>query len=115
MEKAIQKAIGLAVKEGWRATHTVNGIKMTNKNWQAQTVVVGHFILTWFSDPLFWQALGKSLGWDENSDMADAMIYALSVRTGKKILPKWAKEMHRFIDHLIAGKSAESFFEELIK
>ncbi len=48
-------------------------------------------------NPLFWQSLGKAMGWDKN----------------KYIIGNWKAHWHRFIDHLIEGKEAESFFEPL--
>lgn len=83
MEKAITKAI-----EG--------GYKPDKKNWNPIQLHWRIFSL----DPLFWQALGKSLGWYDDSEL---------------IPNSWAMFWHKFIDHLIAGKSVESFFEELIK
>lgn len=56
-------------------------------------------------DPKFFQALGKALGWNEISGS-----YHSYNEDGKTA---WQMKMHRFIDHLIAGKSVESFFEEL--
>ena len=50
-----------------------------------------------FLDPLFWQSLGKAMGWDKN----------------KYIIGNWKAHWHRFIDHLVEGKEAESFFEKL--
>lgn len=50
-----------------------------------------------FLDPLFWQSLGKAMGWIYLSDTPE----------------HWKKEWHRFIDHLAEGKDAESFFESL--
>ncbi len=54
-----------------------------------------------FLDPLFWQALGKARGWDDN----------LLRREYSRIA--WRDAMHRFIDHLAEGKDAESFFKNL--
>lgn len=51
-------------------------------------------------DPLFWQALGKSLGWDED------------ISEGNN--PEWQAYWHQFIDHLASGKDAESFFAGLL-
>jgi hypothetical protein len=53
-------------------------------------------------DPLFWQALGRALGWMEG--------------VGKKYLAYnqwWLQPWHGFIDHLAHGGSPESFFENL--
>ena len=49
-----------------------------------------------FLDPLFWQALGKAMGWG-----------------GEDWDGGWRKHWHRFIDHLAEGKDAESFFKDL--
>ena len=53
-----------------------------------------------FLEPLFWQSLGKAMGWRQDEDQwgerAECVIH-------------W----HRFIDHLAEGKDAESFFEGL--
>lgn len=59
-----------------------------------------------FLDPLFWEALGKALGWtDEVPHTTNG--YPWSVKG-------WQTYFHRFIDHLIEGKDAEEFFLRLI-
>ena len=65
-------------------------------------------------DPLFWQSLGKAMGWCE---------YAVCIHDGKMncfeknhwagYMGEWKWHWHRFIDHLAEGKDAESFFETL--
>lgn len=51
--------------------------------------------------PLFWQALGKAMGWDEEYDYENKR-------------EAWIGYWHRFIDHLASGGDAESFFATLI-
>ena len=51
----------------------------------------------YFLDPLFWQALGKAMGWDKKMDFTDDEY------------PDWKDYWHRFIDHLADGKSYENF------
>lgn len=85
MDKAIQKSI-----EGGYPSF------LLNKNKDGSHILLPSDLLT----PLFWQALGKSLGWYDDSEL---------------IPNSWSMFWHKFIDHLIAGKSAESFFEELLK
>jgi len=51
-------------------------------------------------DPLFWQCLGKSLGWG-------------AIGNESILTPEWKIYWHRFIDYLAEGKSAEEFFKEL--
>jgi hypothetical protein len=66
-----------------------------------------------FLDPSFWQSLGKAMG---ISDHVNPLH-----RVGKKITcvvccrneEAWKDMWHRFIDHLVAGESAEEFFAEL--
>lgn len=55
-------------------------------------------------DPLFWQALGRALGWNK-----DKMFEADGLT-----LITWRREWHKFIDHLAEGKDTESFFKELL-
>jgi hypothetical protein len=54
-----------------------------------------------FLDPLFWQSLGKALGWRQDED-----------QWGDRA--EWVSQWHRFIDHLAEGKDAESFFENTL-
>ena len=87
-------------------------------------------------DPLFWQSLGKALGWGEVKpcpscdggrkefcDFHDPITHqnyptTCGVCNGEGYYPSersddnWKEHWHLFIDHLIAGKSIESFFEE---
>jgi len=51
-----------------------------------------------FLDPLFWQCLGKAMGWGK-------LISGIWIGD-------WRKHWHDFIDHLAEGKSAEQFFKE---
>ena len=56
-------------------------------------------------DPLFWQCLGKSRGWNKTS----------SNFSKKKITitEYWRPVWHRLIDHLADGKDITSFFDSL--
>lgn len=65
-----------------------------------------------FLDPLFWQALGKAL----NGKVGDTRIRnGFGETISRETNDRWWKETwHHFIDHLAEGKSAESFFEELL-
>ena len=92
MKNAIKKAI----EGGWKIPHVEEqdeapaAIRFYVKN--------PHKILL---DHLFWQALGKAMGWgleeDENKRWMD-----------------WKTHWHDFIQHLIEGKSADSFFDDLL-
>lgn len=60
------------------------------------------------SDPLFWQSLGKAMGWGKNRE-----IQTPRLGSNVKIKGEWFHYWHRLIDHLAEGRSIESFFEEL--
>ena len=59
-------------------------------------------------DPLFWQALGKSLGWK-------TAIYDGYAGSIPEIKDSWVYYWHRFIDHLAEGRQPEEFFTNLLK
>jgi len=57
-------------------------------------------------DPLFWQYLGKTMGW-KNVDYVD-------YGEGHSLWNEaWLYQWHRFIDCLADGGTPESFFETL--
>lgn len=100
----IQNAIELAIKGGW-------------KNYFAEEILedilqygLPEYKYYIFLDPLFWQALGKSIG-KEN-------IAVNCYLCGCSTLPCatfqwWKAQMHLFIDHLASGKSIDQFFNQL--
>lgn len=68
-------------------------------------------------DPLFWQALGEGLGWDDfvfDSDGTKATEYSYELSMNG-IVKGWVYKQYDFIDHLAEGKDIESFFNELTK
>lgn len=113
MEQAIRKAIEGGYpdtkKEG-NQYFTYMGIKEGNKkvwhcvNWE-QIVM----------KPLFWESLGKSLGWED-----DLWIGQMKRLRGDKLVTdsweatQWEYQWLKFIDHLASGKDAESFFINLL-
>ena len=72
----IQEATKKSVEGGWNP--------LNSPQWQHG-----------FLDPLYWQCLGKTLGWGNDGNSV------------------WLYYQHRFIDHLAEGKSIESYFETL--
>jgi hypothetical protein len=56
-----------------------------------------------FIDPLFWEALGKALGWD-------GLNKATLNQDGRLA---WHQMWVTFIDHLAHGKTPEEFFQKL--
>lgn len=72
-----------------------------------------HYGLAWvWLDPLFWQSLGKAMGWkntDGSTDFVEQRLYLYEDLSSGSWLGHW----HRFVDALAEGKSAEDFFKEL--
>ncbi len=127
MKEAIKKAI----EGGWKA-----------KSFGCECYAHGGF---WdcpscaFFDPSFWQSLGKAMEWGYEAVMVDEKghpkewVYRehcsvcgsvindqeegcpVGCVTDNAPVESWAYEWHRFIDHLIAGKDVDSFFNELIQ
>ena len=56
-------------------------------------------------DPLFWQSLGRSMGWNKIDGKTD-IIYCHKEK-------EWQGYWHKMIDHLVEGGSVEGFFEKL--
>jgi hypothetical protein len=54
-------------------------------------------------DPIFWQALGKSLGWREATHIVK-----------EDIIDDWLKTAHRFYDLILQGQSTDDFWKELL-
>lgn len=78
---------------------------------------------TYLMLPGFWQALGKSLGWKDPNPPRTYNYghWRLEHDGGVTVDEKWHTEVvqwlfywHAFIDHLSEGKTAESFFANII-
>lgn len=67
----------------------------------------------YFLDPLFWQSLGKSLGWKDPKYGTCQCMQGESCEFCNRGNTMWEYHWHRFIDHLAEGKSIESFFEPI--
>jgi hypothetical protein len=84
------QAIEKTIHGGWR---------FKENNFAGNSIENNQFLL----NREFWQALGKTLGWEENW---------VRVLGDEK---NWRLEWHNFINHLADGKDTESFFEQLLK
>ncbi len=68
-------------------------------------------------DPLFWQSLGKAMGW-KKSDIACNHSYKRLFPDGCIIaelhpaMDGWEIAWHAFVAHLAEGKGIESFFNQ---
>jgi hypothetical protein len=74
-----------------------------------------------FLSPSFWSALGRARGWEdcrcEQCHDVFPEYHNGCVRCGKSVRPDGFNRYHWhcFIEHLIAGKDAESYFAEMYK
>lgn len=84
----MEQAIKIAIENGYSG-------KVMFEHYPPEGDEVNHFLL----DPLFWQSLGKGLGWGKGRP--GLLIY------------EWLYHWHKFIDHLASGKDPEEFFSQL--
>lgn len=100
----IQEAIQLAVNNGYPTfkLFLYPGQEQTGISYTTWLEMVHGWILL---DPLFWQALGKGMGWENITPLLGENMIA----------PDWQTAWHKLIDHVASGKSIEDFFANLIK
>ena len=94
----IQEAIEKAIEGGY----TIDPFHDPSRPIQAQYLL----------ETSFWEALGRALGWNNET------ITVHAVENGKptivtRIQQHWLSHWQRFIDHIAAGKTPESFFESM--
>ena len=63
----------------------------------------------YFLDTSFWEALGRTLGWEEECEAID-MLGDVPHEVSQ---PMWLSYWHRFIHHLVTGHTPASFFAML--
>lgn len=123
MKEVIQKAIEGGYE---RVIIDSNGMAQS-KNGMRGYVIPKEVILL---DPLFWQSLGKALGWNKGFETGYCQLCGEPMLDGEemfklhgysgnctkppRVLTEWKTEWHRFIDHLAEGKDPEEFFNGLI-
>lgn len=104
----MKEAISKAIEGGWKP-------KRTPEHWLKKI----EFLIDYFDgienltkeaflDPLFWQCLGKGLGWKDDE-------YIPGYGEPEMVTIMWLHQWHSFIDHLASGQDAESFFNQLLK
>lgn len=125
MKEAIQKAIeGGYELLGWEAHE--DQIKYDHNLSQEQKEVemkrLNLFTIKQSAlDPLFWQSLGKALGWKDYETCRYGCQWDFDGEGCSHDLPPtvrspfWRWNWHRFIDHLAEGKEVEEFFNQLLK
>lgn len=88
--------------------------RLEKEEWDGSDRVEWTYKKNIFLDPIFWQALGKSLGWKGKGksiyykEFSGQTVYSANIEL-------WEYYWHRFIDHLAEGQDSNSFFEELLK
>lgn len=116
LEKAIQKAIGGGYKsicsncqESFGGEH-----KQTRIGNRYCTLLPD--LNKVFLDPLFWQSLGKALGWRNirHTNIVPHPVAPKEYSIERDEEPRWSHEWHRLIDHIAAGDHIESFFKQLL-
>ncbi len=80
---------------------------------ESSTIFNAYILAETYLDPLFWQALGKALGWHDTEKCKVCDPY--DGAKCREYYKNWTVQMHRFIDHIITGKSADEFFKKIIK
>lgn len=118
----MEKAILLAINNGWKTKgdHAVLDEEII-RVYEYFEVIDSHNLYQSLLDPLFWQALGRGLGWRQDPSLCTG-CKVIGYRTTnhmndclEKSRPgSWNDNWHRFIDHLIEGKSIDLFFESLL-
>ncbi len=95
---------GYGLPEGFtRQVHMKHGL----------TKEVDYCVMEIWLDPLFWQALGKALGWQEATRVVVPVQNANPIRHYAGTV--WQYHWHRFIDHIADGKDPDDFFKALIQ
>ncbi len=106
METAIQKAI----EGGWKSKVFLHDDIERNP---FRTIKIYPTI---YSDPLFWQALGKQQGWERNNKVITYGVFdAEKSHSESASREPYVYYWHRFIDHIAEGKEIDLFFKELLK
>lgn len=106
----IQEAIQKANEGGW---------KTTLEPYRSLSEAIALALL----DPLFWQALGKSMGWEKKTVVRRGIIIGnFVIPTGQQFeemgfdmdyIPTWCYHWHRLIDKLAEGGTIEDYFNNL--
>ena len=108
----IQQAIEKAIEGGYENKELlIGGPKFVAEHYS-------HGVSQLFLDPIFWQSLGKAMGWKGRCKCYEGHTHRALYIPGRKeptcfcechidisksINVQWKKEWHRFIDHLAEG------------
>ena len=108
----IQETIEKAINGGWKLppVHPFGEIQFIRSDTRPKSSFHLHSD-SLFLDPLFWQSLGKAMGWYVKGQ-GKLGLNRLHP-DGRYHTDEWLFKWHRFIDHLAEGKDPESFFKQL--
>jgi hypothetical protein len=103
----IQQAIQKAIEGGWKNILPTITTKDSDIGEVMNALLLWQMLPLATGDPLFWQALGKAMGWEERRCTCED--YSSNCRCQFTWLYHW----HCFLDILADGGSPESFFASL--
>jgi hypothetical protein len=103
----MNNAIKLAVEKGGYDTPSTKIITLQGRRYGLNTINKWYqaYVMT---DPLFWQALGKALGWSKE-------LYKDNPFDGTAIWQTWQYHAHQYFDLVLTGGDTEKFWKSLIK
>ena len=109
----LEKTIKKAVEGGWKNNHKAitllkGGVQFGEIENEGEILLHEQIFL----DPLFWQYLGKAMGWEKQFNEYSELETKRLLEKGA-LIPRWLYRWHCFIDHLAESKSPKTFFENL--
>ncbi len=118
----LDEAIKIAIQNGWTTFkgHKIDYVRFIDTGYKRLAEVIeeqeGRLSSSttfsydeFFLDPLFWQSLGKGLGWEETVEVE---IPDFPLMPPLKAT-HWKVQWHHFVDAIAEGRSPEAFFREL--
>jgi hypothetical protein len=116
----LKKAITKAIESGWNPFVPQRPFELREITDKGRAVFWndGFFQESWdlgmiWIDPLFWQSLGKAMGWKRHPIVQKFSKPVAPDRPNFDSAEEWLYHWHRFIDHLAEGKTIEEFFGTL--
>jgi hypothetical protein len=106
----MNEAIKLAIeKGGYESRHYLYQIDL-DKPGDLESSMFSNYLT---QDPLFWQALGKALGWQEYTHVPLGNWDEVSKMTTHSDFT-WKYHAKRYFDLVLTGGDTEAFWKELI-
>jgi len=118
----LDEAFKISIENGWTTFkgHKIDSVRLLNSGDKRLAEVIEEHegrssssttfsYDEFFLDPLFWQCLGKGLGWEETVEVE---ISDFPLTPALKAT-QWKVHWQHFIDILAEGRTPEAFFREL--